>query len=1038
MKDSSLAAVAAIMMTLVSLSGGQLLSEGASDWYMRFHSSPFKRNVDAPTLKSFQVHSVIRHRYVITQVRAVCYNPAQVGQTYKFGYVMAKSALVSNVTLVSNGATYVQSSVDASDWARLFMRSHDLQQNGQLGNHSDAAPTVVHDEAHNDTEGNANGNANGNHNEAPHDHQGANGGNSNGGSDHHGHHVGGPNGHHDNNDDDQEEQFDFEDKNYLHHRADFKQFVLPINLKAQEDIVVTLTYEYLLERTDGLYSHTLSINPGELVPDFRVSVTVAENRPLRGLQVPAPVIGDLKRKGYVTKQSEQVYQLDFNLTTTEQYNLFGMHGFTGDIKVNYDLEEEVPVVTDLVVQDDFFVHFFSVSRTESLPSIPKHIIFLLDVSESMTGPKLEHAKDSIGILLDTLLQRQDDDDVNEDNQQPRRPHLVNVFTFDNDTIELRPFVGDANDVSSNSNETVSAFTCDNETRTAIVDALEEVNATVGTVANITRAVEAAIQLENEVLTTGSVPENALALVVLLTDGRSAAGNDSETIARSIRQMNKANRIPIFALGVGFDANMEFMENVAEASCGKTCTGRVIEDMEAEVQLRSVQKHLNDVVLKDLELDFVGEAFVEGSLTRNRFKVFHKGGYVAVAGQFNADQTYPQFKVQITGQSSLGLVEFPSQITPFVTNGCRSSFLLCSRPSFKGHCAPIFSTVENLAESKAGLPKTTVSASISGSCAFIAYEHANFGGRNLTLTPGVFEYLPAYMHRIASVKCVSIPDSGVGSLMGAAAAATADKDPEGIVSSLESFLGSSGKSLSPDNSVARLWAFVTIKDVLERAANDEETTKEEIEHAYSLAMKYDFLTPFTDIYFTTTFPKPPVAVGVLPEVVEPLVDPDSLIIQKNLLTYGDLSPIFYDSDPELLAVAAGGGGGDLNHCEPPISCQGNFHFEVYVEQSGFEPENEAIKKHVDCNGTITLFTKPDFEGEALVVDNQSIHQLYHKVNSQRMRSIRSRGNCCWLLFDHRFFSAGSDLERFCGDKEQALRTTNIGSIQRMNQQLINDI
>ena len=41
--------------------------------------------------------------------------------------------------------------------------------------------------------------------------------------------------------------------------------------------------------------------------------------------------------------------------------------------------------------------------------------------------------------------------------------------------------------------------------------------------------------------------------------------------------------------------------------------------------------------------------------------------------------------------------------------------------------------------------------------------------------------------------------------------------------------------------------MTIKEALERAADDS-STKEEIERAYSLAMKYQFLTPFTDMTF----------------------------------------------------------------------------------------------------------------------------------------------------------------------------------------------
>ena len=46
---------------------------------------------------------------------------------------MAKSALVSNVTLVSNGGVSVKSSVDASDWARMFMTTYAVGANGGGG-----------------------------------------------------------------------------------------------------------------------------------------------------------------------------------------------------------------------------------------------------------------------------------------------------------------------------------------------------------------------------------------------------------------------------------------------------------------------------------------------------------------------------------------------------------------------------------------------------------------------------------------------------------------------------------------------------------------------------------------------------------------------------------------------------------------------------------------------------------------------------------------------------------------------------------------
>ena len=55
------------------------------------------------------------------------------------------------------------------------------------------------------------------------------------------------------------------------------------------------------------------------------------------------------------------------------------------------------------------------------------------------------------------------------------------------------------------------------------------------------------------------------MIILLTDGRSATGNRSEAVGQEIRMLNKATKIPIFSIGVGFDANMEFLEDVSGTS-----------------------------------------------------------------------------------------------------------------------------------------------------------------------------------------------------------------------------------------------------------------------------------------------------------------------------------------------------------------------------------------------------------------------------------------------------------------------------------------
>ena len=110
----------------------QRLSQGASDWYMRFYSNMdyVKRNVDRPVTKSFVVNSDIQYRYAVTQVTTVVHNPANVDQNYTFGFVMPKDAYISNVTIelrkqptdlvneVDHDVQVVRSSVNMSDTLR--------------------------------------------------------------------------------------------------------------------------------------------------------------------------------------------------------------------------------------------------------------------------------------------------------------------------------------------------------------------------------------------------------------------------------------------------------------------------------------------------------------------------------------------------------------------------------------------------------------------------------------------------------------------------------------------------------------------------------------------------------------------------------------------------------------------------------------------------------------------------------------------------------------------------------------------------------
>ena len=166
---------------------------------------------------------------------------------------------------------------------------------------------------------------------------------------------------------------------YLHHSEDFKQFVLPIKIASHSNTTLSFVYEYILDRTDNLYTQTISVNPGQLVTDFNIKVHVVENRPLKNVKLDIPALGEIDQF-YDDELSKNEFSYDLKMNFTEQFNSFGQHGYTGDFIVSYDLADDTDIPVDLVTKDDFFVHFYNIPESRAMKSIPKHVTFLLDIS----------------------------------------------------------------------------------------------------------------------------------------------------------------------------------------------------------------------------------------------------------------------------------------------------------------------------------------------------------------------------------------------------------------------------------------------------------------------------------------------------------------------------------------------------------------------------------------------------------------------------------------------------------------------------------
>jgi len=101
---------------------------------------------------------------------------------------------------------------------------------------------------------------------------------------------------------------------------------------------------------------------------------------------------------------------------------------------------------------------------------------------------------------------------------------------------------------------------------SFVDGLEAHSTNVS---DLTGAVLRGIELDRKVRLSGTMPNNSLTTMILLTDGRSGRCNAhiQKKIVQTIHKANRVQQIPIFTLGVGFDTNMDLLEEISHRTPG---------------------------------------------------------------------------------------------------------------------------------------------------------------------------------------------------------------------------------------------------------------------------------------------------------------------------------------------------------------------------------------------------------------------------------------------------------------------------------------
>ncbi len=312
----------------------------------------------------------------------------------------------------------------------------------------------------------------------------------------------------------------------------FRTSIFPVPPGAERK--VTLRYNQLLRKnhrlTDFLFPLSTAKYTCEPVEKVSFHVSIESSGQIKNVYSPTHTV-NIKRPD---EKHAVVTWEDRNAVPTSDFRLF------------YDASQEklgASVITYRPDDDEdgYFLLLASPdikAQDEERPK--KTVIFVCDRSGSMSGKKIEQAKESLKFVLNNL----------------REGDLFNIVAFDSAVESFRP----------------ELQKYDDETRKAALGFIEGVYA--GGSTNIDEALKTAFSMIED--------DTRPNYVIFLTDGKPTTGETGESeIVKNARQRNKVDS-RLISFGVGYDVNSRLLDRLTRENHGISEYVRPDEDIEAHV------------------------------------------------------------------------------------------------------------------------------------------------------------------------------------------------------------------------------------------------------------------------------------------------------------------------------------------------------------------------------------------------------------------------------------------------------------------------
>ncbi|HND51756.1 MAG TPA: VIT domain-containing protein, partial [Pirellulaceae bacterium] len=312
----------------------------------------------------------------------------------------------------------------------------------------------------------------------------------------------------------------------------FRTSVFPVPAGAQR--TVTLRYSQVCRQTSGLTELLAPMSAAKYtakpVTKITGQVTIESRVPLKNVYSPSHPV-EIKRPD---DKHAVVSWTSANEIPTSDFRLL------------FDVGKEAVGASVLSyrpagAEDGYFLLLVTPEIKATSDELPrKNIVFVVDRSGSMSGPKIEQAKAALKFVLNNL----------------RDGDLFNIVAYDTEVSSFRPELQKFSD----------------ETRKAALGFVEGLYA--GGSTNIDGALKASLGQLNDTTRPN--------YVLFLTDGIPTAGVVNEAQLVDIAKQRNQVRARIFPFGVGYDVNSRLLDKIARQGYGLTEYVRPNEDIEAHV------------------------------------------------------------------------------------------------------------------------------------------------------------------------------------------------------------------------------------------------------------------------------------------------------------------------------------------------------------------------------------------------------------------------------------------------------------------------